>query len=601
MGRLSALWRIAATWYVSVLLLGGLGIVLGFSVFFYVYPGKPKIGIIDIPFTVINDNSAFEIGALLSYVRQEDSIKGVVINLTSPGGSAASSEHLFFEISNLRKKKPVVMVMNDLVASGGYMMSLGTNYSYTKPSSFVGGIGVILSPLPPLISRTPNERDGFTGPFKLEGGDRRHYVKMTEQLKQAFAQIVLTQRGEKLQIPLSEVMQGLIYTGVNGVRLGLIDGIGGEADAIEKAASLAGISGYGLVDVNTEVSRIFNEKRARITDPLERLGAAPSVIDLGALRSQLEEGAPVRDSGIIQSTGTAPNADVLRRLPPPGSIGEDPENALPGFPMKITGPNAYYLSVSNLIGRSGAEERTAMKTIFNNIGKVLRKQRGFTLVEMVTVVAIMGVMAAVAVPMVSSQLGKAREKSYLQDRAMIQTAVDSFFTAADNVRYLGQRQYPIEGTDSTGDAVLWANAGSDGSVASAGNPLRGVQGGEPQWNDDGDGTREAGEETLNGADDAASGTGPGWFVAQVTFQSESYAADSQDYFIDFEKLVTAGLLQQAPESASPDNGGGSTEGSYSWYVKKTGQIESLFYHLPSNGVSPFGGLDLRNFVDGVYP
>ncbi|MDP6131233.1 MAG: type II secretion system protein [Dehalococcoidia bacterium] len=242
-----------------------------------------------------------------------------------------------------------------------------------------------------------------------------------------------------------------------------------------------------------------------------------------------------------------------------------------------------------------------MKTIFNNIGKVLRKQRGFTLVEMVTVVAIMGVTAAVAVPMVSSQLGKAKEKSYLQDRAMIQTTVDSFFTAADNVRYLGQRQYPIEGTDSTGDAVLWANAGSDGSVASAGNPLRGVQGGEPQWNDDGDGTREAGEETLNGADDAASGTGPGWFVAQVTFQSESYAADSQDYFIDFEKLVTAGLLQQAPESASPDNGGGSTEGSYSWYVKKTGQIESLFYHLPSNGVSPFGGLDLRNFVDGVYP
>ncbi len=155
MGRLSALWRLAANRYMSVLLLGGLGIVLGSSVFFYVYPGKPKIGIIDIPFTIINDNSAFEIGALLSYVRQEDSIKGVVINLTSPGGSAASSEHLFFEISNLRKKKPVVMVMNDLVASGGYMMSLGTNYSYTKPSSFVGGIGVILSPLPPLISSTP--------------------------------------------------------------------------------------------------------------------------------------------------------------------------------------------------------------------------------------------------------------------------------------------------------------------------------------------------------------------------------------------------------------------------------------------------------------
>ena len=104
-----------------------------------------------------------------------------------------------------------------------------------------------------------------------------------------------------------------------------------------------------------------------------------------------------------------------------------------------------------------------MKRMLSAINKILKRERGFTLVEMVTVVAIMGVMAAVAVPMVNNQLGKTREKSYLQDNAMIQTAVDSFFTAADNVRHLGQRQFPLMGssislgnpkTDLTPDSVL---------------------------------------------------------------------------------------------------------------------------------------------------
>ncbi|PKB65959.1 MAG: hypothetical protein BZY81_08670 [SAR202 cluster bacterium Io17-Chloro-G4] len=92
-----------------------------------------------------------------------------------------------------------------------------------------------------------------------------------------------------------------------------------------------------------------------------------------------------------------------------------------------------------------------MNRLLSAIKNLREKQKGFTLVEMVTVVAIMGVMAAVAVPMVNNQLGKTREKSYAQDKAMIQTAVDSFFTAADNVRYLGQRQFPLLGNfKSTG-------------------------------------------------------------------------------------------------------------------------------------------------------
>lgn len=153
---------------------------------------------------------------------------------------------------------------------------------------------------------------------------------------------------------------------------------------------------------------------------------------------------------------------------------------------------------------------------------VLKRERGFTLVEMVTVVAIMGVMAAVAVPMVNSQLGKARDKSYLQDKAMIQTAVDSFFTAADNKRSEGQRQFPIiVSTESTVVTTRSTNNHSFGDTTASAklgfippNPLKGTTGGEPKWRDltpPGNGERDdSAEETLNNvlsttSNDATSG------------------------------------------------------------------------------------------------
>jgi protease-4 len=346
MSRLSTIWRLASTWFGAVVVLGALGIALGSTVFLLVYPGKPKVGIIDIPFTVITDSSAFEISALLDHARRERSVKAVVISLSTPGGGAASSEHLYFAIKKLREEKPVVMVMNDLVASGGYMMALGTNYTFAKPSSFVAGIGVILAPLPPLIPFPPSEREVTTGPFKLESGDRRHFIALTDQLRQSFGNMVLLERGDKLTMSLGEVMQGLIYSGVEGVRLGLVDAIGGERDAIEKAASLAGISSYGLANINAEVSREFNQKLKRINEPLESAEPGLGLADLRVLASQLAGGA---DSASFLSdlrrSGGLLGTEALRALPPPGGIGEAAEDALPNIPWKITGPNVYYLYV----------------------------------------------------------------------------------------------------------------------------------------------------------------------------------------------------------------------------------------------------------------
>ena len=345
MDRLATVWRVAASWYISGPALAVLGIVLSAIVFFYVYPGKPKIGVIDIPFTVINDNSAFVISEFLRYAGRDDSIKGVFIRLNSPGGGAAASEQLYFETRKLREKKPVVIIMNDIVASGGYMMSMGASYLYAKPSSFVGNVGVILSFPGPLISRPPGEQVVPTGPFKLNGGSRQDYIKMTDQLKQAFASIVVTERGHKFKRGFAEgeLLQARIYPGVESVRLGMADAVGGDSDAIEMAASLAGISNYDLVDVNTEVFRSFNQKFARIIEPLEQADPSPGIGVAAALMDVLQ--GQQDSSRSLDALGNTNNMESLRRYLMTSGLGESQEGVLPGFPLKINGPNVYYLYV----------------------------------------------------------------------------------------------------------------------------------------------------------------------------------------------------------------------------------------------------------------
>jgi len=211
-------------------------------------------------------------------------------------------------------------------------------------------------------------------------------------------------------------------------------------------------------------------------------------------------------------------------------------------------------------------------------------ERGFTLVELVVVIAILGVLAAISVPMVNNFLDSSKSQAYSLERERIQRAVDAYRSHPLNARFTGHRQYPIHGEAKTRGPFETpdGDTATHRTLVITGNPLGGTKGGQPLWVDDLDGIREpATEEVLNDADDVPQ---PGWQVATVTRQTTDYIVDTRDYFINFETLILQGLLEAIPPSASPDNQPlGSMRtfvGPYSWYVNSLGIVDSLLFAYP---------------------
>jgi prepilin-type N-terminal cleavage/methylation domain-containing protein len=232
------------------------------------------------------------------------------------------------------------------------------------------------------------------------------------------------------------------------------------------------------------------------------------------------------------------------------------------------------------------------------MGLTAGKERGFTLVELIVVIAILGILATIAVPTIASYLSSSKQQAYTSDRERIQAALDAYFSRPSNVRFVGMRQYPTLAEITDGAPGVFVQPDEDtvgGIITIDGNPLGSSEGGSPRWIDNGNGIRDAiVEEVLNDEDVT---TSEGWHVATVTRQGAEYIVDTRDFFIDFDKLVAAGFLEDVPATASRDNtpdiapSGVSDkyDGSYSWFVDGAGRVGSLLFYFPEPDNTGFQG------------
>lgn len=213
-----------------------------------------QVGIIEVEGYVLFPQDLDYLLTLINYAKLNSSIKAVVLDINSGGGSAYAFEQLYYSIRLLSKSKPVVASISGLAASGGYYLASSANYIYATPSSLVGSIGVIAS-MPNAVFPTSNVLE--TGPSKLSGFDLKKFPLQVDDVLKNFLNNVKEARGSRLNVSITTLQKAEIYLGSEAKSLGLVDELGSLQQAIEKAASLAGISNYKILVLNELITNTF--------------------------------------------------------------------------------------------------------------------------------------------------------------------------------------------------------------------------------------------------------------------------------------------------------------------------------------------------------
>lgn len=232
--------------------------------------------------------------SLLREVGRDSRIRGVILRINSPGGDAIASDEILREVKLLREKKPLVISMSDVAASGGYYIAMTGDPVIAYPATTTGSIGVIYGKLNlrGLYDKLGVQKEYLTrGRFAAVDSD---YTPLTEPERQklregvdAVYQRFLEVVADGRQTSLEDVeprAQGRAWLGVEARENGLVDELGGLDRAVELIKQRAGISAGDPVRLVTYPKKrtlleLLMEQRVTLSgdSPLTRLLGTPEI------------------------------------------------------------------------------------------------------------------------------------------------------------------------------------------------------------------------------------------------------------------------------------------------------------------------------------
>jgi protease-4 len=213
-------------------------------------------------------------------LREDASVKAIVLRVNSPGGSATAAETIQREIRLARKVKPVVVSMGSYAASGGYWISAFSDRIFAEPTTITGSIGVfgIQFNIQKLANdhgvtfdsvKTGRFADSLTITRPQSPEELAVVQKMVDWIYGQF--IAKVAEGRKLPVSrVEEIAQGRVWSGTEAKKIGLVDEIGGLEAAVKSAAGLANLGEHFHV---VEYPRPKNLSEA-IAEMLGRFGPA---------------------------------------------------------------------------------------------------------------------------------------------------------------------------------------------------------------------------------------------------------------------------------------------------------------------------------------
>lgn len=197
----------------------------------------------------------------LADLADDDDVKAVVLRINSGGGDAYASEQLWRQVKLLNAKKPVVVSMSGMAASGAYYMSMGARWLVAQPTTLTGSIGIFAC-LPDFSElynqklgiRFDEEKTNEMATFSYPVGMvpmARHFNATEATAIQNYVNrgyVLFRQRvaeGRKMKTAqVEDVAQGRVWLGTDALRLKLVDQLGGLEEAMTKAAQLAKLKKY---------------------------------------------------------------------------------------------------------------------------------------------------------------------------------------------------------------------------------------------------------------------------------------------------------------------------------------------------------------------
>ena len=195
----------------------------------------------------------------LDDLAKDDDIKAVVIRINSGGGDAFASEEIWHSVAELRKKKPVVVSMGGMAASGAYYLSAGASWIVAQPTTLTGSIGIfgVFPDMTGLMQDKlglhydvvkTNKHSDFdfaqqARPFNAD--EQQMLQRYIERGYELFCKRVADGRHMSTD-SVKAIAQGHVWTGGDAKRIGLIDQLGGLTDAIKQAARLAKVDDYAV-------------------------------------------------------------------------------------------------------------------------------------------------------------------------------------------------------------------------------------------------------------------------------------------------------------------------------------------------------------------